>query len=60
MKISSELLNIIVCPVSGEKLIYDDEKLLLISKKAGLAYPIVNGIPLLLTSEAIKVPKSPN
>ena len=55
MKISNELLNIIVCPISGEKLEYNSEKSLLISKKAGLAYPVVNGIPLLLETEAIKL-----
>ncbi len=55
MKISIELLNIIVCPISGEKLEYDQENCLLISRSAGLAYPVVNGIPLLLESETVKL-----
>ena len=55
MKLSTELLNIIVCPVSGGKLEYNIEKSLLISKQAGLAYPVINGIPILLETEAIKL-----
>ena len=56
MKLSAELLNIIVCPVSGEKLIYDQDQSVLISKKARLMYPIIDGIPMLLASEAKKIP----
>ena len=56
MKLSTELLNLIVCPVSGDKLIYDQDQSILISKKARLIYPIVDGIPLLLVSEAKKIP----
>lgn len=54
MKLSTELLNIIVCPISGGQLEYNIEKSLLISKQAGVAYPIINGIPILLEAEAIK------
>jgi uncharacterized protein YbaR (Trm112 family) len=56
MKLSAELLNLIVCPVSGEKLIYDQDQSVLISKKARLMYPIIDGIPMLLASEAKKIP----
>ncbi|MBY0534073.1 Trm112 family protein [Candidatus Megaera venefica] len=56
MKLSTELLNLIVCPVSGDKLIYDQDQSILISKKARLIYPVVDGIPLLLASEAKKIP----
>ena len=55
MKLSAELLNLIVCPVSGEKLIYDQDQSVLISKKARLMYPIIDGIPMLLASEAKKI-----
>jgi len=55
MKLSTELLNLIVCPVSGDKLIYDQDQSLLISKKARLTYPVVDGIPMLLASEAKKM-----
>jgi uncharacterized protein YbaR (Trm112 family) len=56
MKLSAELLNLIVCPISGEKLIYDQDQSVLISKKARLMYPIIDGIPMLLASEAKKIP----
>lgn len=58
MKLSTELLNIIVCPISGEKLVYDQDKSLLISDKSKIAYPVIDGIPLLLKSEAIKLSKA--
>ena len=49
------LLEIIVCPVSKEKLIYDKGRNELLSKKAKLAYPIKDGIPILLVEEARKI-----
>ena len=56
MTLSTELLNLIVCPISGEKLIYDQDQSVLISKIARLMYPIIDGIPMLLASEAKKIP----
>ena len=47
-----KLLKILVCPVTKGALIYDSKRQLLISKAAGLAYPIRDGIPILLESEA--------
>ena len=55
MEISTTLLELLSCPVTGDRLVYDKEAKILISKKAGLAYPVVNGIPLLLKSEARKI-----
>lgn len=55
MKLSSELVNLIVCPVSGGKLEYDATRQVLISKEAKLEYPIIDGIPLLLESESKKI-----
>jgi len=49
------LLRILVCPKTHTKLIFDEIKLELISKAAGLAYPIKNGIPILLETEARKI-----
>ncbi len=49
------LLEILVCPVAKEKLIYDKAKDELISKSARLAYPIKEGIPIMLESEARKI-----
>lgn len=51
------LLEILVCPVSRRLLSYDRDKQELISKEAGLAYPVRQGIPVMLESEARKIPK---
>ena len=48
------LLDIIVCPVSKEKLTFDKKNNELLSKKAKLAFPIKDGIPILLIEEARK------
>jgi uncharacterized protein len=47
-----KLLEILVCPLTKTTLIYDRERSELISKAAGLAYPIRNGIPIMLPGEA--------
>jgi hypothetical protein len=47
-----KLLEILVCPLTKTALIYDRARSELISKAAGLAYPIRNGIPIMLPSEA--------
>jgi uncharacterized protein YbaR (Trm112 family) len=52
MEPDSKLLEILVCPVTRTMLRYDREKQELISKLAGLAYPIRNGVPIMLASEA--------
>lgn len=49
------LLDIIVCPITKEKLILDKKTNELISKKAKLAFPIKEGIPILLIEEARKI-----
>lgn len=52
IKASPKLLETLVCPVTRETLSYDDEAQELISEKAGLAFPIRDGIPILLVDEA--------
>lgn len=47
-----KLLDLLVCPVTKGALIYDREKSELISKAARLAYPIRDGIPVMLEDEA--------
>ena len=47
-----KLLDILVCPVTKGPLVYDKEKQELISKSARLAYPIRDGIPVMLEDEA--------
>lgn len=46
------LLEILVCPVTKGPLEYDKARQELISRSAGLAYPIRDGIPVMLESEA--------
>ena len=48
----SKLLEILVCPVTKGPLVYDKDKQELISKSARLAYPIRDGIPVMLEDEA--------
>lgn len=50
--VDPRLLEILVCPVSRAPLEYDSEAGELISRKAGLAYPIRDGIPIMLEDEA--------
>jgi len=52
MDIDPKLLEILVCPVTKGQLVYDREKQELISRKAGLAFPIRDGIPVMLSDEA--------
>jgi len=47
-----KLLEILVCPVSRGPLVYDPAASELISRKAGLAYPIREGVPIMLADEA--------
>ena len=47
-----KLLEILVCPVTKGPLVYDRDKQELISKSARLAYPIRDGIPIMLQDEA--------
>jgi uncharacterized protein YbaR (Trm112 family) len=54
-EIDPKLLEILVCPVTKGSLRYDREKQELISDKAGLAYPIRDGIPIMLTDEAREI-----
>jgi uncharacterized protein YbaR (Trm112 family) len=46
------MLEALICPRSQETLRYDAERQELVSKSAGLAYPIRNGIPVMLIDEA--------
>lgn len=47
-----KLLEILVCPVTKGPLVYDKQKQELVSKAARLAYPIRDGIPVMLEDEA--------
>lgn len=47
-----KLLEILVCPVTKGPLVYDKQTQELISKNARLAYPVRDGIPVMLEDEA--------
>ena len=50
-----KLLEILVCPVTKGPLLYDKARQELISRSARLAYPIRDGIPVMLEDEARKL-----
>jgi uncharacterized protein YbaR (Trm112 family) len=50
--VDKKLLSILVCPVSKAPVIYDADKQELVCRASGLAYPIRDGIPVMLESEA--------
>lgn len=54
-EVDPTLLEILVCPVTKGSLKYDREKQELISEKAGLAFPIRDGIPIMLADEAREI-----
>ena len=54
-KVDPRLLEILVCPVTKGPLEYDAAAQELISKQAGLAYPIRDGIPIMLPEEARQI-----
>ena len=54
-EIDRRLLEILVCPVTKGPLTYDAAAQELISEKAGLAYPIRDGIPIMLPDEARRI-----
>jgi len=53
--VDPKLLEILVCPLTKSRLEYDAEKQELISRTAKLAYPIRDGIPIMLPEEARKL-----
>ncbi|HEV2364211.1 MAG TPA: Trm112 family protein [Caulobacteraceae bacterium] len=52
VEIDPRLLEILVCPVTKGPLDYDRDKQELVSKSARLAYPIRDGVPIMLPDEA--------
>ena len=51
-EVDPKLLEILVCPLTKGPLVYDRERQELISRQAGLAFPIRDGIPIMLPDEA--------
>lgn len=54
-KVDPKLLDLLVCPLTKGTLTYDREHHELISERAKLAYPIRDGVPIMLISEARKI-----
>ncbi|HYM29957.1 MAG TPA: Trm112 family protein [Candidatus Cybelea sp.] len=59
MTVDPKLLEILVCPLTKTTLIYDRERQELISEKARLAFPIRDGIPIMLVDEARSLDEAP-
>jgi uncharacterized protein YbaR (Trm112 family) len=57
--IDPKLLEILVCPVTKQALTYDRAAQELISEKAGLAFPIRGGVPIMLVEEARRLDEDP-
>ena len=53
--VDPRLLEVLVCPATGGPLDYDRKAQELVSKKAKLAYPIRDGVPIMLPEEARKL-----
>lgn len=58
-QVDPKLLEILVCPLTKGPLRYDAEAQELISDQAGLAYPIRDGIPIMLVDEARRLDEGP-
>lgn len=54
-EVDPKLLEVLVCPLTKTPLVYDRKAKELISKKAGLAFPVRDGVPILLVDEARKI-----
>jgi uncharacterized protein YbaR (Trm112 family) len=50
--VDKKLIDLLVCPVTKSSLQYDKEKQELVASASGLSYPIRDGIPVMLESEA--------
>ena len=57
--IDPRLLEILVCPLTKGPLVYDAARQELVSEQAGLAYPIRDGIPIMLVEEARSLDDAP-
>lgn len=58
LEIDPRLLEVLVCPVTRAPLEYDRERHELVSRSARLAYPIRDGVPIMLPEEARSLEES--
>lgn len=54
-RVDPKLLELLVCPLTKGRLTYDRELNELVSERARLAYPIRDGVPIMLVSEARQI-----
>ncbi|GGF50849.1 UPF0434 protein bsr0601 [Azorhizobium oxalatiphilum] len=57
-EVDPRLLEVLVCPITKGQLDYDRDRQELISRSARLAYPIRDGIPIMLADEARRIEES--
>jgi uncharacterized protein YbaR (Trm112 family) len=57
--VDPRLLEILICPMSRQPLVYDRDTNELVSKQAKLAYPIRDGIPIMLVEDARDLDDTP-
>ncbi len=55
MAVKKELLDILVCPITKGEVYYDEKKQGIVSPKAGVIFPVVNGVPIMLEDEAYPI-----
>ena len=55
VSVDRRMLEALVCPATRSTLVYDAERGELVSRSAGLAYPIRNGVPVMLIDEAREI-----
>lgn len=55
MSLDARLLDKLVCPVTRTRLRYDEAARALVSEAAGLAFPVRDGVPVMLVEEARKL-----
>lgn len=55
MNVNPNILDVLVCPISKTKLVYHKENQELISTAANLAFPVRDGIPIMLEDEARQI-----
>jgi uncharacterized protein YbaR (Trm112 family) len=53
--VNQALLELLVCPLTRTPLVWDEQAQELISQAAGLAYPVREGVPVLLVDEARRI-----
>jgi uncharacterized protein len=56
-RVDPKLLELLACPLTKGPLSWDQERSELVSRLAGLAYPVRDGIPIMLPSEARTIPR---